>query len=99
MRNRVILKEVAEEARQAEAKRMRSALFDDCRSLVAELEGEVSGYAVVAWSGHGELRSAFYAGKGGPIRPALIPVLVQDALSRHVGQHMAAPAEITSSDR
>jgi hypothetical protein len=97
MRNKVILKEVAEAARQAEAKQMRSALFEDCRSLLSELEGDVSGYAIVAWSPQGELRTAFYAGKG-PIRPAIIPVLAQDALSRHVAQHMAAPIRLGESE-
>jgi hypothetical protein len=97
MRNQVVLKEVAEAARQADAKKMRSALFEDCRALVAELEGDVAGYALVAWTQQGELRSTFYAGKG-PIRPALIPVLAQDALSRHVAQHMAAPVTMSIED-
>jgi hypothetical protein len=92
MRNRVILKEVAAAARQAGAKQIRSALFEDCRALVSELEG-----AIVAWSPQGKLRTAFYAGKG-PIRPAIIPVLAQDALSRHVAQHMVAPVTATMED-
>jgi hypothetical protein len=93
MSNKVILKEVAERARQSEAKRLRSHLFEDCRALVEELGGDVSGYALVAWTPEGELRSVYHTGRG-PIRPALIPVLAQDALSRHVTQDIAAPSRV-----
>jgi hypothetical protein len=94
---KVILREVAQKAHQIEAKRVRSALFEDCRSLVTELEGDVSGYAVVAWTPQGELRSVYCTGKG-PLRPAIIPVLVQDALSRHVAQDMAGSVRIGESE-
>jgi hypothetical protein len=97
MGKKVILREVAQKAHQLEAKRLRSALFEDCRSLVTELEGDVSGYALVAWTQQGELRSAYHTGKG-PLRPALIPVLVQDALSRLVAQELAAPAKLGESE-
>ena len=97
MSNRVILREVAEKARNSEAKRFRSKLFEDCRALVEDLEGDVSGYALVAWTPQGELRSVYHTGKG-PIRPAIIPVLVQDTLSRHVAQDMAASIRISDSD-
>jgi hypothetical protein len=97
MGDKVILREVAEERRRAHAKRLRSAIFEDCRSLVAELEGDVSGYALVAWTPEGELRSVYHTGRG-PLRPALIPVLVQDALSRHVANDIAAPSRIISEN-
>jgi hypothetical protein len=97
MGKKVILREVAQKAHQTEAKRLRSALFEDCRSLVTELEGDVSGYAVVAWTPQGELRSVYCAGKG-PLRPAVIPVLVQDALSRHVAQDMAGSMILGGSE-
>jgi hypothetical protein len=97
MSKRVILREVAEKARCLEAKRLRSKLFEDCRTLVDELERDVSGYALVAWTPQGELRSVYHTGKG-PIRPAIIPVLVQDALSRHVAQDMAAPIRMSDGD-
>ena len=93
MPNKVILKEVVNKARRSEAKQLRSNLFHDCRALLEELEGDVSGYALVAWSPQGELRSVYHTGRG-PIRPAIVPVLVQDALSRHVSQDMAAPAVV-----
>jgi hypothetical protein len=97
MPNKVILQEVAEKARRLEAKQLRSNLFLDCRTLMDELEGDISGYAVVAWSPQGELRSVYHTGRG-PIRPAIVPVLVQDALSRHVSQDMAAPAAMGESE-
>jgi hypothetical protein len=97
MPNKVILQEVAEKARRSEAKRLRSNLFEDCRALVDDLEGDVSGYALVAWTPQGELRSVYHTGRG-PIRPAVIPVLVQDALSRHVAKDMATPARISDGD-
>src|SRR5579883_2503073 len=97
MSNKVILKEVAENGRRLEAKRLRSHLFEDCRTLVNELGGDVSGYAIVAWTPEGELRSMYHTGRG-PIRPAIIPVLAQDALSRHVAQDMAAPSRLIDSD-
>lgn len=97
MSNKVILREVAEAAHIKEVKRLRSELFEDCRALVDELEGNVSGYALVAWTPQGELRSVYHTGKG-PLRPAIIPVLVQDALSRHVAKDMAAPTRLTESE-
>ncbi len=97
MAKKIVLREVAEKAKQLEAKRLRSNLFEDCRTLVEELEGDVSGYALVAWSPEGELRTVYHTGRG-PIRPAIIPVLVQDALSRHVAQDMAAPGRLSDSD-
>jgi hypothetical protein len=97
MRNRVILKEMAEAARQADAKQLRSAFFEDCRSLVEELDGDISGYALVAWTPHGELRSVYHTGRG-PIRPAVVPALVQDALNRHVAQDMAVPIRLGESE-
>jgi hypothetical protein len=62
---------------------MRADLFAACRTVLGELDNEIGGYPIVAWSPEGELRSVFHAGKG-PIRPALIPVLVQDALTYSV---------------
>ncbi len=97
MPKKIVLKEVAEQARRSEAKRLRTHLFEDCRALVEELGGDVSGYAIVAWTPEGELRSVYHTGRG-PIRPAIIPVLAQDALSRHVAQDMAAPSRLIDSD-
>jgi hypothetical protein len=97
MTNRVILREVAENFKARKAKRLRAHLFEDCRTLVEQLGGDVSGYALVAWTPEGELRSVYHTGRG-PIRPAIIPVLVQDALSRHVASDMAAPTAVSESD-
>jgi hypothetical protein len=97
MSNKVVLKEVAEQLRRSEAKRFRSHIFEDCRRLVHELGGDVSGYALVAWTIEGELRSIYHTGRG-LIRPAIIPVLVHDALNRQVAQDIAAPSRIIDSD-
>src|SRR5262249_51982637 len=97
MPNKVILQEVAEKVRRLEAKQLRSNLFEDCRALIDELDGDISGYALVAWSAQGELRSVYHTGRG-PIRPAIVPVLVQDALSRHVSKDMTAAAVIGESE-
>jgi len=77
--------------REAEAKDVRKMLFAHCRAILEELGEDVSGFAVVAWSRDGELRSALDTGYG-PIRAALIPTLAGDALNRHVAGFQA-PAE------
>jgi hypothetical protein len=87
MPNKVILREVSKKFKLKEAQRLRAHLFEDCRALVEQLGGDVSGYALVAWTPEGELRSVYHTGRG-PIRPAIIPVLVQDALSRHVAKDL-----------
>jgi stalled ribosome alternative rescue factor ArfA len=97
MSNKVVLKEVSEQVRRSKAKRLRSHLFEDCRMLVDELDGDVSGYALVAWTTEGELRSIYHTGRG-LIRPAIIPALVHDALNRQVAQDIAAPSHIIDSD-
>jgi hypothetical protein len=97
MAKKVILREVAEQARRSGAKRLRSHLYEDCRALVDGLGGDVSGYAIVAWTSEGELRSVYHTGRG-LIRPAIIPVLVHDALNRHVAQDIAAPSHLVESD-
>ena len=97
MSNKVMLREVAERARLNAAKRLRANMFEDCRTLVEQLGGDVSGYALVAWTPEGELRSVYHTGRG-PIRPAIIPVLVQDALSRHVARDMAGAVAVSDGE-
>jgi len=84
------LSNIIAERKESEAKNSRRALFDACRLLLTELDGDVAGYAIVAWSKDGELRSAYGAGQG-PIKAALVPTLAGDALNRHVALDMAPP--------
>lgn len=90
------LHEIAAHKRAAEAKRKRAALFAQCRAVLAELGDDVSGFALVAWTRDGDLRSAIDSGYG-PLRPAIIPTLAADALNRHIAVLMA-PA-VGSADR
>ena len=62
------LHEVIDDLRLSEARDIRAALFAQCRSLLSELGDDVSGFALVAWTRQGELRSAFDTGYG-PLRP------------------------------
>jgi hypothetical protein len=82
------LQVVANEQRRQEARNVRSALFDQCRSILAQLGDDVSGFALVVWDRHGDLRSSYDTGFG-PLRPSLIPTLAGDALNRHVTLDMA----------
>jgi hypothetical protein len=92
-----LLREVLDKQRKNEAREVRAALFNQCRSLLLELGDDVSGFALVAWTRNGELRSAFDTGYG-PLRPALIPTLIGDALNRHVTLEMASPTAIDHAD-
>ena len=82
------LQAIANDRRHQEARDVRSALFEQCKSVLAQLGDEVSGFALVVWDRQGDLRSAYDTGYG-PLRPALIPTLVGDALNRHVTLDMA----------
>ena len=84
------LSDIIAERKLSDAKNSRRALFDACRLLLNALGGDIVGFAVVAWSKDGELRSAYDAGQG-PIKAALIPTLAGDALNRHVALDMAPP--------
>lgn len=91
MTKHISLMEVLGERRAEEARDVRRTLFESCRTVLADLGDDVSGFAVVVWTREGELRSALDTGYG-PIRPALIPTLAGDALNRHVAGTLA-PAE------
>ena len=93
----VSLKLVANNQRQKKARNVRQELFGQCRSIVDQLGDDVSGFALVVWDREGELRSAYYTGNG-PLRPALIPTLVGDALNRHVTLGMAPPTDGKSKE-
>lgn len=95
MRDSVSLKVIVSDRRAEEAKGVRGAMFSQCRAIMAELGDDVSGFAVVAWTRDGELRSGFDTGHG-PIRSALIPTLAGDALNRHVALTLAPAREVTS---
>ena len=86
----VLLSEVATAKNQEQVDQLVNDLLDDCGTISAALASDVSGYAVVVWSKNGELRSAYTTGRG-PIRPALLPTLVSDALNRHVTLEMGSP--------
>jgi len=83
---------VANDQRRQKARDVKAELFGQCRSIVDQLGDDVSGFALVVWDRQGELRSAYCAGYG-PLRPALIPTLVGDALNRHVTLGMAPPTD------
>ena len=93
----VSLQLVANDQRRQKARNVREALFSQCRSIVDQLGDDVSGFALVAWDRQGELRSTYYTGYG-PLRPALIPTLVGDALNRHVTLGMAPPTDGKSKE-
>jgi hypothetical protein len=82
------LQAIANERRHEEARDVRSALFEQCRSILAQLGDDVSGFALIVWDRHGDLRSSYDTGFG-PLRPALVPTLAADALNRHVTLDMA----------
>lgn len=73
---------VAAERDETAAREFRRRLFVSCRELLADIGGELAGYAIVAWSPDGALRSV-YEIHGGPIGAPLVPTLVSDALNRH----------------
>jgi hypothetical protein len=79
--------------RKEAARKMRLQMFASCREILAELSGEITGYAIVAWSPDGDLRS-IYEIHGGPIGAALMPTLVADALNRHIAAEMAKPVPV-----
>jgi hypothetical protein len=82
--------EIAAEQRHSEAREVREALLDQCRSILEQLGDDVSGFALVVWDRRGDLRSSYDTGHG-PLRPALVPTLASDALNRHVALDMATP--------
>ena len=86
----VVLSKVATSRNQEQADQCVGELLEDCRTVAESLGSDVSGYAVVIWGKNGELRSAYNTGRG-PIRPALVPTLVSDALNRHVTLEMGQP--------
>jgi hypothetical protein len=90
----VVLADVSLDRKVAAARALRADLYARCRSILAELGDEVSGFALVVWDREGELRSAYDTGYG-PLRPAIIPTLASDALNRHVALDMATPDRIT----
>ena len=93
----VSLQLVANDQRRQKARDIRDELFSQCRSIVGQLGDEVSGFALVAWDRQGDLRSTYCTGYG-PLRPALIPTLVGDALNRHVTLGMAPPTDGKSKE-
>lgn len=84
------LSEILSQRKHADAKNARRSLFEACRTIGEALGDDIAGYAVVAWSRDGELRSAYDPGHG-PIKAPLIPTLAGDALNRHVALDMAPP--------
>ena len=84
---------VADARRRDEVRQVRARLFVQCRQILDELGEDVSGFAIVVWDRSGELRSAYDTGHG-PLRPAIIPTLVGDALNRHVALDMAPPVRL-----
>jgi hypothetical protein len=76
-------------ARESEdVRQLREHLFEACRAALDELNGELAGFALVAWGKNGGMKSAYNASSG-PVGPALVPTLVSDALNRHVAVMLA----------
>jgi len=50
---------------------------------------DIAGFALVVWDKEGGMRTAYDTTRG-PIRAALVPTLVADALNRHVAVMLAA---------
>jgi hypothetical protein len=85
----VDLHTIADKRREEEARTIRADLFRACRAAVDQLEGDLAGFALVAWDREGHLRSSYNAAQG-PIRAPLVPTLAADALNRHVAVMLAA---------
>lgn len=77
------LEERAAKQRRDVATSIRRNLFRHCRTALDEHGDDLAGYALVTWTRDGALHSAMDA-RHGPIREALVPTLVGDALNRHV---------------
>jgi hypothetical protein len=84
----VPLTDVRDDRKRQDARDMRQSLFQRCRAAADQLGDNISGFALVVWDNHGDLRSAYDAARG-PIGPALVPTLVSDALNRHVAVKLA----------
>ena len=77
------LKAIANERRTDQPKELRAMLFKRCRAAIDQMGDDIAGFALVVWDRDGDMRSAYDAERG-PIRAALVPTLVSDALNRHV---------------
>lgn len=88
------LKLVTELRLHQESQEVEGALLRCGKQLSEELDG-LTGFAIVAWSRDGEVRSAYQIGSG-PIGMGLVPTLACDALNRHVALDMA-PSESFSN--
>lgn len=86
------LKLFANQRKRESARKVRQRLFHSCRMGLEEAGDDLAGYALVTWTSDGEMHSA-YDTHGGPIRAALVPTLVADALNRHVAVMLANTAE------
>lgn len=78
-----MLEELASKRRRETAAGVRRNLFDSCRKGIEEAGDDLAGYALVTWTRSGDMHSAYDA-RHGPIRDALVPTLVADAMNRHL---------------
>lgn len=84
----VVLHQHRSERRKREAQAVKECLFARARAAADQMGDDIAGFALVVWDRSGDLRSA-YETTYGPIRPALVPTLVSDALNRHVAVVLA----------
>lgn len=85
----VALKAVVSRRQEQEARQVRRALFAAARRAIDEMDDDIAGFAMVVWDREGGLRSN-YDTSYGPIRAALVPTLVGDALNRHLAVMLSA---------
>jgi hypothetical protein len=85
--------EVVADGKRSAAKSVRERLFGSCRKAVQDAGHELAGYALVTWTRDGDIHSA-YDTRFGPIRSALVPTLIADALNRHVAVTLATQERI-----
>ena len=88
MSHPVRLHALQDEVKMAEARRVRSRMFELVRKASEMIGNEIAGYALVVWAKDGEMQSSYDANNG-PIRYSLVPTLVSDALNRHIAVMMA----------
>lgn len=84
----IMLEELAAKQRKRKAGGVRRNLFESCRKALDEAGDDLAGYALVTWTRDGDIHSAYDA-RIGPIRDALVPTLVGDALNRHIAVNIS----------
>jgi len=95
MTKRVVkLSVVRNQRKAAEAKSLRSDLFNSARRISSAMGDEFGGYAIVAWERNGDVYSSINNSYG-PIRGRALPSFCRDAISAHVTLDIAkSPSEL-----